>query len=208
MFHKTYFICLLLIPLYVPDVRCQSEPAQTGKLTIHMTSFLGGKLPKGQLSIYSNKRELIYSATVEDEAATRLPYGDYTVEFKSGFLQPVSRKIAIHRPDCFVVLATDMEHVVLDMPNDPVSVSIKVTSAKSCVAGGLLWAKLAGVFSDYAAERPISSGGFALFEPVEPGAYVVIIVDGQHVRVVQAVTTKGKVTVINLALPACDSTTL
>ena len=96
-----------------------------------------------------------------------------------------------------------MEHVVLDMPN--VSVSIRVASAKSCVDSGMLWAKLSGVFSDYAAERQISPAGFVLFEPVEPGTYLVMIVDGQHVRAVQPLKTMGKISVINIALPPCDS---
>jgi hypothetical protein len=140
---------------------------------------------------------------VKDEAVVDLAYGDYTVSFTSKFLADAHRKVTVDRQDCFVVLATDMDEVVLDVPHEPVSVSVRVQPPDSCAPAGLLWTKLVGVYSTYLGERRVAPGGFALFEPVQPGSYVVMVVDGQKVRAMQTVKTFGSVTVVNIPLGHC-----
>jgi hypothetical protein len=193
----------MLVAAFISTTHGQSEDKQFGSLSVHITSFSGDPLPPGQLSIHYKTGELLYSAGAKGPTTARLPYGDYVVSFAAEFLRPVRRKVTIDRPDCFLVLATDMASVDLDIPHDPVSVSIRIRPNGSCTPGSIFWAKLVGVFSDRVTERRIGPGGFALFEPVGPGAYIVIIVDGQRIRAMQSLTTWGPVTTVEIPLSAC-----
>jgi hypothetical protein len=102
-----------------------------------------------------------------------------------------------------MVLGSGMARIVLDAPNDPVSVSLRVQNPATCTRGGFLWAKLTGLFSDYSAERKISTHGFALFEPVEVATYIVMVIDGEQVRALQPVKTWGQVTNVDISLTPC-----
>ena len=55
------------------------------------------------------------------------------------------------------------------------SVSIAVQPARSCIAGGRLVARIFAVFGDSSFEREVTSFGYALFEPLEPGVYAVMV---------------------------------
>lgn len=185
--------------------RGQSEGVKQGALTVYIVSTNGGELPAGRLGIESTRGRSVYSSPITGQITTRLPYGDYVASFRSEFLKPVRREVTIDQEDTFLVLATNMEGFVLDIPHDAVSISVRAQPSGVCTPGGFLWAKLTGVFSDYTAERKISPGGYVLFEPVEVGTYVVMVVDGQTVRATQALKTWGQVTTVNVALPDCNS---
>jgi hypothetical protein len=174
-------------------------------VTIHLTTTSGDKQLGGELSVYSRDGARVYSTTTASEVSISLPYGEYAVTFTSEFLRPVRRPVKVDRPDCFVVLATSMGPEVLDIPIKAVSVSLKVTPSESCTPGGSMWAKLVGVYADYATEQRISSRGYALFEPLEMGTYLAVIVDGKQVRATQPIVTWGPITVVNLSLPACEN---
>jgi hypothetical protein len=181
----------------------QSGGRKDATLTVRIVSRFGGAMPGGRLSIRSRNGVFAYEAGVKSEISVSLPYGEYLVSFRGDFLAPVERGVTVDRPECFTVLATDMDRVVLDVKHDSVSISVRVQPATSCAGGGLLWAKLAGVFSDDSSERRIGSAGFALFDPVEAGTYVLVIVDGPEVRAAQVVVTSGPTTVANVALAPC-----
>jgi hypothetical protein len=193
----------ILLAVGISVANGQPEVTKYGSLVVHITSLSGDPLPAGKLSIHSKAGTLLYSAGAKDQTSTRLPYGNYVVSFDSEFLRPVRREVKIDRPDCFLVLATDMDSIVLDISHDPVSVSVRIRPPDSCTLGGVLWVKLVGVFSDLVTERRIGPGGFALFEPVDPGAYVAIIVDGQRIRAVQSLSTWGPVTTVEIPLKVC-----
>lgn len=193
----------MLVCLAIPAMAAQSPETPYGVLTIRLVSLDGRSLPSGKLSVYSSDNTLTYSAWARNEAKVRLPYGDYAVKFESEFLKPATRAVKINRPDCFMVLGTDMASVVLDMILDPVAVSVRVRDPESCTPAAELWAKLVSVYCDYVAERPIGPNGFALFDPVDTGKYLLIIVDGEHIRATKGVDTSGKITVVDVKLDAC-----
>jgi hypothetical protein len=203
MIMNTLRILYLVVASAVCSVSGQSDDGRHGTLHVYLVSHLGGKLSTGTLSIRSKEGALLYTTNARGEVRTRLPYGDYIVSFMSEFLQPVSRAVTVESPDCFMVLASGMARIVLDGRNDPVSVSLKVQNPSGCTTGGFLWAKLTGVFSDYSTERKVSTHGFALFEPVEVGAYVVMVIDGEQVRALQPVKTWGQVTNVEISLTPC-----
>ena len=199
MFHRMGQ-CFLIAVAFVMSAPC---PSLEGKLTIQLVSTYGRKLSGGNLSIHSETGTLVFSTAIQSQTIVKVPYGGYVVTFKSEFLKSVSRRVQVDRPDVFVVLATNMAEIVLDGRNEPVSVSIRAVPPSSCIPGGFLWAKLIGVYSDYATERPLGSAGYALFEPLEVGTYIIIVIDGREIRALQPVETRGPITVVNLALSAC-----
>lgn len=183
----------------------QSSDARTGVLTVHITSTSGTALPGGRLSVYPKRGQPVSWTGVRGERTVQLPYGDYTVGFEAEFLKPVKRQVTIDRPETFLVLATNMADTVLDLRHEPVAVSLSVQPPAACTPGDYLWAKLTGVFADYASERKIGPFGYAVFEPLEVGTYVVTVVEGRTVRAIKPVATWGEITVVDIQLPACRS---
>lgn len=183
----------------------QSSDARTGVLTVHINVNQRDSLPGGRLSVYLKQGEPVSWTDVRGERTVHLPYGDYTVAFEAEFLKPVKRQVTIDKPETFLVLATNMADAVLDLRHEPVAVSLSVQPPAACTPGAYLWAKLTGVFADYASERKIGPFGYAVFEPLEVGTYVVTVVDGRTVRAIKPVATWGEITVVDIQLPACQS---
>ena len=206
MTNLTRVLWSLLLLSTISSVKAWGQSkTESGNLTIYLRSFSGGMLPaSGVLSIYAEDGSLSYSTSTRFEANTRLAYGIYVAKFESTFLLPVSRKIVINRPDCFAVLASAMVDLELTGKRTTVSIGIGVQPSDSCRASGKLWIKLTGVVSEFSAESPVSPRGFALFESLEIGKYIVAVVDGERIRALQAVDTDGPTTVVKLNLSACE----
>jgi hypothetical protein len=194
----------VLLTLIVAGSYGQTVEEKKGTLIVNLMDNLGERLPAGRLSIVSSQGSTAYSSEVARSASVPLPYGRYTVSFETGFFQPVRREVVIDQPECFIILAAHMDRIVLDTPHDPVKVSLRVIPSASCSSDGFLWAKLVGVFSEYAAERRFLSAGFALFEPVEVGTYLVMVLDGRNVRATKVFKTDRRVTVVELPLSPCE----
>ena len=190
--------------------QAQSSREESGTLVVELKTLLGGKLAWSTVVIRSESGDLVSSfnrndgSDALDEVKTVLPYGTYTVTVKGTFLVTASRKVVVDQPNCFVVLATDMGREVLDFRIDRVAVSIATTPAEPCDPKERLWAKLIAVYGDYSAERLVGPHGFALFEPVELGKYILVIAEGDRVRGLTPVTTKGTVTRIKVQLSPCE----
>lgn len=178
----------------------QTEYKQ-GTLTVNLTDTRGLKMPPGTLSIKSSEGKVVFAAAAEGQAIAHLPYDRYTVEFESAWSSMVRREVVIDKPDCFLELASTF---VPEGGNMPGSISIKIDQTRSCTADGFLWAKLVAVYSQDAMERRISPGGYALFEPVEAGSYVVIVVDGAKIRATLPLVTTREITTATLTLSACE----
>lgn len=196
------FVILLLVSL---------ADAQTGQipvavLTVALRDSLGLQMPGGKLLIRNGEGKSIFSEVAQDTATVRLPYGRYTVSFETPFFQRVVREIDISRPEPFLVLGAEMDRFVLDGKNDPVAVSVSVTPSSSCRPDGLVWAKIIGVFSTNSFEqriKPAGSVGVALFEPMEVGTYLIVVIDGSIVRATTFIETKKPLTVVSLSLSPC-----
>jgi hypothetical protein len=169
-----------------------------------LTSFTGSHLPAGRVVIRSKQGTVVYEATVTNQTQLPLPYGDYTVDFKSDLFKPVRRAVKIDKENCFAVLATEMEDIILDVAFDSVAISVRVHPSASCAANGFLWARLMGVFSQYFAETKITQSGFGLFDSVPVGTYIVVVIDEGRVRAAQPITTKGPVSVADIATSNCE----
>jgi hypothetical protein len=179
----------------------QAEHEQ-GALTINLTDRSGLKVSRGSLSIKSSEGRIVYTAAAEGQVVVHLPHGRYTVEFENEWSPVVRRDVVIDKQDCFVELASTF---VPEGGNQAGSISIKVDPSTSCTVNGSLWAKLVGVYSQDAMERRISPVGYALFEPVEGGSYVVIVIDGSKVRATVPIITTRPITTATLTLSPCES---
>ena len=115
-------------------------------LTILITSPTGSPISGARISIHAEDGSLVYSG---HETKLRLRYGKYVMNVTGEFLKSVSRRVEIDRPEAFIVLAPDMAESVLDLKNEPVSISLRIHPSDTCTPAGFLWAKLVGVFSDY-----------------------------------------------------------
>jgi hypothetical protein len=198
------FRCLQLVAVSFAGVLLNAQslgPAQ-GIISVRIVSTLGGKVSPGRLTISANGGR-VYSADVSQETTIRLAYGDYNLDFTSRAWKPIHRTIRIDKPETFMTLGTDLESDVLETRGTPLIISAKVSPYEVCSPDGELVAKLVGVFSDSVVERKIGPYGLVKFDPVEIGAYVIIIVDGEHIRAVQAVRTVAPTTALNIALHDC-----
>ncbi|HEY3743972.1 MAG TPA: hypothetical protein VGL53_29210, partial [Bryobacteraceae bacterium] len=66
-----------------------------------------------------------------------------------------------------------------------------------------LWARLFSAFGDGAVERPIGGGGYALFEDVSLGTYVLVVYDGEQVRALRTVEAKDMRGKVRVELTSC-----
>ena len=149
----------------------------------------------------------IYDAPVEGEVVLHLPYGKYPILYSSRAFEPVSRSIVVNRPEQLVVLPLALSHFVgladgKDVGPDPVAIHAKVQPVTSCLAGRPLWAKIVGVYSDYIEVRKIQPDGSVLFDGLDDGLYVFMVLDGNRLRSTQTVTAVGKVT-LDIKLQDC-----
>jgi hypothetical protein len=51
----------------------------------------------------------------------------------------------------------------------------------------------------------LNSYGYALFEPIEPGQYMLLVMDGRQVRAKQLVSVIGKTATVDVHLEECSS---
>jgi hypothetical protein len=179
----------------------QTTGPEQGALTINLNDTSGLRVAPGTLSIKSGQGVTIYSKMTEGPVFLHLPYGRYSVQFENQWSARVSREIVIDKADSFVELASTF---VPEGGTLPISISIKVDPAASCTPNGLLWAKLVGVHSrDELERRIVLPGGYALFEPVTIGSYVLIVVDGSKVRATLPIETTRQLTTATVKLSAC-----
>jgi hypothetical protein len=175
-----------------------------GQLIVRIVSPFGGKMPKGRLLVKSTKTSQINLVQdIEDETTINLPYGEYNVSFETKFVRNVQRNVTLDKARYFLVLAADLDETILDVKEEPVSISFRIHPNSSCGAGEQLWAKLLGAFTDQALENKVESGGYALFEPLEVGTYVAMVIDGEQIRGLQTVRTRGPVTIVDMSLTPC-----
>lgn len=182
----------------------QSDSNQ-GTLTIDLSSSRGLKLPRGRVSIRSSQGSSVFTAAAEGQVVVHLPYGRYTVEFDTNWFEPARRDVVIDKPDSFMELAA---RFVPEGGRAPGSISVRIEPATSCSAEGFLWAKLVGVHTQDAMERRITLGGsagYALFEPVDDGTYILMVVDGARVRAMSSIITDHQLTTATLSLSPCES---
>jgi hypothetical protein len=197
--------------LLLGSVVCAQPAVQReGTLTICLVNPFGKRLPPGRLSVTSGGLSR-YSADVDGVATVKLPYGTYTVTFEASWIEPARRVVEVDSAARFVVLTSQMEELEappksdpLGVPRDTISVSLRARPERSCKDGGILWAKLVGAFTDQVLERRVDSYGYALFEPLVAGTYVLMVLDGDRVRTLQTVTTTRRLTVLQVPLSGCE----
>jgi len=179
------------------------EPSENklSDLTINIVTLAGRSTYRGTLTIRNEKGMAVYADEAKDKLEIRVPYGSYTVTFKLHLKQTV-RQININEPRVFVLLGVPDEDVIFGHPTTPTSITVAIRPSTSCTSNGELWAKLVAVFSGYSVEKKVD-GPYALFESVEHGTYLVIILDGEKIRTVQPVATLGKLTSVKLELSSC-----
>ncbi len=193
----------VLMLVGVPSAASAQTANEQGALTINLTDTRGLKVASGTLTIKSKQGKVIYSATTEGPALVQLPYGRYSVEFENAWSPHVSREVVIDKPESFIELASTF---VPEGGNPLVSISIKVDPVTSCTADGSLWAKLVGVYSlDEMEQRVTVPGGYALFEPVRGGSYVLMIVDGTKLRAILPVETTRQLMAVTARLSPCGA---
>ena len=197
-------IAISLIAVVLLASAASGQDLSMASLTLLFRDTLGNPVPPGVLTVLPVEGAAIYSGSVSSGANIHLPPGRYTFIFKTKFFQDSKREVTIDGQDVLITMTVRSDDYVLDMPmNKPVSVSFKITNAKSCSAADMLTAKMTAVFSDTTYERRLMPGGYLLFEPVEVGTYILVVLDGKEVRALRAITTNGPLTTGELSLAAC-----
>ncbi len=172
-----------------------------GTLVVQVTDPNGGQLPSGALTVTSEKGGTVYSGRSVTSATVNVPYGRYTVSFRSELLKPVSRTIDISTPESLIVLSTSIDPENMHLPPAHSALSLRVLPALRC--RGPLWAKIDGVFSQYSAAHSVRTSGYALFDDVPVGTYTVAIIDSTTVRALTWIEVRGSVTTKEIDLQPC-----
>lgn len=181
----------------------QTEPPKSSSVTFEFVSNRGGAPLSGRFVIDSSNGR-VYDAKVTQEVTVRLPYGKYLVLYEDSIYSPVSREVRVDQPEAFFVLSEPLNNFVSDEADGkPSAISVRVQPIQTCSPGGALWAKLVGVYSAYSAERKIGPNGFALFDAIDDGQYLLMIVDGAEVRATQLVKTDRKITTVSVTPQEC-----
>jgi hypothetical protein len=80
----------------------------------------------------------------------------------------------------------------------PVTIRAKVQPATACGEGKSLWAKFVGAYSDYSETKKIGSDGVVVFQDIDDGIYVLMILDNDRPRATQTVGNSPVPEVIQL----------
>lgn len=198
-------VCRVVIGLVAFNARmlAQGEQPNYGSLTVLLSDYWGHPVT-GRISIVDTHGVSIYDEMVNSRLTIRLTYGRYVVGLMDEFFVPIRREVTIDRDQAFLVLPARLAEINDAQPDQFTDVSIRVQPASACSANTKLWAKMIGVFSDYSATSIISPYGFALFESIYYGRYVLLVLDGEEVRATRFVDPKGKITTVNVELSACS----
>jgi len=187
------------------DVSGQTGPARYGDVTFELVFSQGGVQVSGLLDIYSSEGSNVYEEKVMGETTVHLPYGIYKARLSGSVFTPIVRDVTVDSKDTLVILAEPLRNFAFDAPaTGPVEIRVQIRPVKSCSPAGVLWAKIVGVYSDYAAERRIAPDGLAVFDSIDDGAYVVMIAAASRLRAVESASTKMKVTNVEIALKDCS----
>lgn len=182
----------------------QSEPPKGSVVTFEFVNTFGNEPLSGRFVLDSSNGR-IHDGKVTGELTLSLPYGKYLALYEGNFFSPVSREVIVDQPEALFVLSEPLKNFAgIDAPPlDPFFISVRVQPVKPCAPGTSLWAKLVGVYSTYSAERKIGPNGFALFDAIDDGPYVLMIVDGTQTRAIQLVEADRKVKTISITPQDC-----
>lgn len=182
----------------------QSEPPKVSAVTFVFVASFGGEPLSGRFVLDSSNGRL-HDGKVTGELTLSPPYGKYLALYQDAIYSPVSREVIVDQPEALFVLTEPRKNVAgIDSPPlDPFAFSIRVQPVKPCAPGTSLWAKLVGVYSTYSAERKVGSNGFALFDGIDDGSYVLMILDGAQTRAIQLVKTDRKITTVSITPQDC-----
>ncbi len=204
---NAHYIAVLLAIGLIASSRLAGQPGpqKYSSVTIEVVGSHGGPQLGGSIEIFSEGVK-VYSEQHTYEATAHLPFGKYTVVFKDIYylFEPASREVTVDRPECFFVLMEPSENLNTDFSSSKLSaVRVQVQAAKTCAAGPL-WAKMVGVYSQYSEERKIGPDGSALFDEVNSGLYLVMIVEADQPRALKEVEILGGVTKVDVTLRTCN----
>jgi hypothetical protein len=197
------FLLLALLPIASAQEILKDQPKRSD--VIFELLWNDGKPLELTLEIDSQDGRQLYREKVRSQAIVPLPYGSYLVKYEGDGFASATRRLTVDRLDQLVVFTEFLEdYRIIVEPPPPGGITMKVHPMKSCTPNGTLWAKLVAVYSDYSQERKLSSYGFALFEPVNHGTYVLMIVDRDRVRATRVVSTIANLTSLDIALEDCE----
>jgi hypothetical protein len=176
---SSFTLIVLLMNLFIAvHLRGQTDTRRSD-VTFEFVFNRGEMQLKGTLNIYSSEGKNVFSKPVENQVQVSLPYGAYKLYYQDGAFLPITREIVIDQPEHIIVLSEPLQSYVSHAGRpEPDTMSVRVQAVKSCAPDGPVWAKLVGVYSQYEALRKIGANGSALFENIDDGLYVVMIVDG------------------------------
>ena len=186
------------------NLAAQADQPKISVVTFEFVASIGGEPLSGRFVLDSSNGRL-HDRKVTGELTLSLPYGKYLALYQDNFFSPVSREVVVDQPEALFVLSEPLQNFsgIDTPPLDPFAVSIRVQPVKPCAPGTSLWAKLVGVYSIYSAERKIGPNGFALFDGIDDGSYVLMILDGTQTRAIQLVKTDRKVTTVSITPQDC-----
>jgi hypothetical protein len=84
----------------------------------------------------------------------------------------------------------------------PVTIRSRVQPATTCGNSKSLWAKLVGIYSDYSETKKIGSDGIVLFQDIDDGLYMLMILEDNRLRASQSITVGSSVPEV-IQLEAC-----
>lgn len=193
---------LLLLLGLLPQLVPLATTDENAKVTLWVKYLDGRVIKDGRVRIRSDKGQVILDKVIDNSAEVKLPYGRYEVTLNSFFTYETTRTIVVGKPEVLVILAgsTRLE----DTPKWKTSVLVETTPSKKCHSD-VFWVKLVSTYSDYSAEQVLSLWGNALFEQIEYGAYIAIVIDGTEIRGAKAFSTRGPETKIRVELSPCQN---
>ncbi len=196
------FLVGLAVLLCLPTMAYCQPTSKTCSLTVLVADPEGVDLPAGTLTIISADGKLDRSERIEKSLTVELPYGQYSLSFRSPLLTTITRTAVLDQSALLVVLATTIDPENLHLRPSSHSLSIQLHPARVC--SNMSWAKLSAIFIDYSMEQRINPSGMALFDGVPAGLYTLAIVDGRSVRGMRIVDVRGPLTVTQVDVVACE----
>lgn len=193
----------LLICLFGQSLAALGGETPSAQLNVHLVTMQGEPTGVAHLKIRDSAHRQVHDGTIASYVSLSLPVGEYEAELYGEFISTSRRSLYLPAEGALLVIGVNFLGLEQGGAEHRSSLTIHVLKPSSCVSGGRLWTRIVGAFDQQSAERLITPSGYALFDQLSSGLYILAVFDDGRVRGLTTLSVKGTHKMHDISLEPC-----